>query len=112
MDIPTAGLLRRIEIALVDGKGVNALVVPEDKRGAVSLVQVAVDDSYPHPFFLALDLPHGDRHVVDVAKSFGMIRKGVVETAGKVHRAPSSQGLLAGPYGPAGNQERGANNLL
>ena len=43
-DVDVASLLLRIDVLLVDGEGEHRLLAPEDDGGAVSLVQVAVDN--------------------------------------------------------------------
>ena len=68
----------------MDGEGVHAVVVFKDEGGAVALVKIAIDNRNSEALVLFFQFADGYRHVVDIAKSLGMVRKGVVKAAGEV----------------------------
>ena len=64
------------------------LVVREDRVRAVPLMHVEVDDRGALDPAVALQRADGDGDVVEYAEAFAVIRKGVVRSAGEIHRDP------------------------
>ena len=70
----------------MDGEGVDVGVFGEDRRRAVALVEVAVDDRCSADLPLALQAPDPNGEVVQVAKPLGLRGEAVMEAPRQVER--------------------------
>jgi hypothetical protein len=84
-DVEAALLLDRIIIFLMHAEREDCGLVVEDEGGAVSLVDVEVNDGGAFEQAVRHCAPEPDRYVIDIAEAFGMVREGVVESACEVH---------------------------
>src|SRR5207342_420727 len=93
--VEVARFLREREVACaVDGEREDRIVAGEDRRGAVALVHVAIDDGDARESRLGLQRARGDGGVIEDAEAFAAIAERVVRAAGEVG-APAARERLA-----------------
>ena len=84
-DVERAPFLAKGKIArAVQRKREDVAVSAEDRRRAISLVHVRIDNRTAPHAALCLHRPDRNRHIVEHAESLTVIREGVMRSAGEV----------------------------
>ena len=79
---------QRIIPLAVHRKGKHLVVRFEDRRGAIALMDVEIDDGRPLDRALRLQLANGDGHIVEHAESLAMIGERMMSAAGQIAGEP------------------------
>ncbi len=95
----------------MDREGEDGVVLTDDRRGAVSLVNIAIDNDQPSNPALLLDDPRGDDRVVEHAEALTMICIRMMGPAGQVNRHTFCQRRPASTNCPANRSSRSLNQF-
>src|SRR5262249_53663122 len=77
-------LVSRIVVFLMDGEGEEGVVGKKNVRRAVAVVDVGIDNIVFFDSPLRLQAANANRHIVNRAKPFAMVRMRVVKSAAQV----------------------------
>ena len=98
--------MKRVIPVAVHAEREDTLVPGEYGVGAIPLVHIEIDNRDPPHTASALKCAYGDGHVVEHAEPLAVIGKGVMRTAGEVHRDAIVQGGRGRFAGAADGAER------
>src|SRR5258708_23790085 len=96
----------------MDRKRKDIGVAAKNRRCAVAMVHVGIDDERLADRTIRLEAADADGHIVDGAESFAVIRMGVMESAAEIATKAVTQCRLRGEDRAAGSEPGGFNQLL
>ena len=98
----TPFLVKREVAGAVDGESEDAVITRQNARRAIALMHIAIDDQHALGAVLRLHGAGGDGGIVEDAKTFTAIAKGVVGATRQVGRDAIGKSGTAGTDGGPG----------
>ncbi len=95
-DIKTALLFHRIVLLFMHREGKHRPISSENMSGAISLVNIKVNNENLFHQFFFLQPADCYSDIVDVAEAFSMFGKGMMKAAAQIHRPPCFQSFPGG----------------